>query len=141
MSATVTHLAQTATQLAARIRDENPDDNATWLAQQLPDPGDWFRLSFVLAAAIPDDRTWTQLTAWTSRPLPPKPAEPAEPTHPASRGGRGQRRSVKPCGTLAAISRHRYRAEPLCAPCSATQRVYEREKSARRRAAKRELAA
>lgn len=58
-------LAALAVELVIRIRDDNPDANARWLAAHLPNPADWFRLAFVLAAAVPDDRSWKQLTAWT----------------------------------------------------------------------------
>ena len=65
-------LAEVAAMLAARVRDDGPEDNAVWLTGALPDPADWFRLCFVLAAAVPDDRTWAELTAWhtgTADPL------------------------------------------------------------------------
>ncbi len=58
-------LARIAIELAGRVRDEDAERNGVWLAAVLPEPGDWFRLAFVLAAAIPDDRSWTHLTAWT----------------------------------------------------------------------------
>jgi hypothetical protein len=58
-------LESVAQQLAAHIRDDDPDANARWLSAVLPDPVDWFRLSFVLGAAVPTDRTWSQLTDWT----------------------------------------------------------------------------
>lgn len=57
-------LARIAVELAIRVRDVEPERNGTWLAAVLPEPGDWFRLCFVLAAAVPDDRSWRQLTAW-----------------------------------------------------------------------------
>lgn len=61
-------LAYVASQLATRVRDFEPEDNGRWLTAMLPDPADWFRLAFVLAAAVPDNQTWRQLTAW-ARPL------------------------------------------------------------------------
>lgn len=63
-------LARIAVELANRVRDIDPERNGTWLAAVLPEPGDWFRLCFVLAAAIPTDRSWRQLTAWTLMPRP-----------------------------------------------------------------------
>ena len=57
-------LARIAIELANRVRDVDPERNGTWLAAVIPEPGDWFRLCFVLAAAIPDDRPWSHLTAW-----------------------------------------------------------------------------
>lgn len=115
----VNELARIATQLVSRIRDDEPDANARWLAALLPDPGDWFRLAFVLAAAVPDDRTWRQLTAWTHKPLPAK-------EHPS--GTAPKRREPQPCGTLAAHGRHRYRREAPCEPCREAARVYERDR-------------
>lgn len=58
-------LARVAVQLAARVREYGPADNATWLRHQLPDPADQWRLIFVLAAAVPTDVPWRDLTAWT----------------------------------------------------------------------------
>jgi len=57
-------LTEIAAQLVARVREDDPEANGRWLAAVLREPGDWFRLAFVLAAAVPDDQTWTQLTAW-----------------------------------------------------------------------------
>lgn len=113
----VNSLAQIATALIVRIRDDEPGANAAWLAGLLPEPADWFRLAFVLAAAVPDDRTWRQLTAWTTRPLPDK--APAGPK---------AVRQLQPHGTVAAVSRHRYRREPLCEACREAARVYERDR-------------
>lgn len=62
---TVEHLESVAQQLAARLRDDDPEAVARWLHAELPDPADWFRLCFALAAAVPDDRTWRHLIAWT----------------------------------------------------------------------------
>jgi len=61
----VEHLESVAQQLAARLRDDDPEAVARWLAYELPDPADWFRLNFALAAAYPIGRTWRQATAWT----------------------------------------------------------------------------
>jgi hypothetical protein len=59
-------LESIAVQLAVRVRDDEPEANGLWLAEVLPDPVDWFRLCFVLAGAIPDDRSWNVLTAWAA---------------------------------------------------------------------------
>lgn len=61
----VEDLARIAVELAVRVRDVDPEANGIWLRAVLPEPADWFRLAFVLAAAVPDDRSWKQLTAWT----------------------------------------------------------------------------
>lgn len=58
-------LAGIAAQLVARIRDDDPRANAAWLCAVSKGPVDWLRLCFVLAAAVPTDRSWRQLTAWT----------------------------------------------------------------------------
>jgi hypothetical protein len=132
--APLSKLSQTAIELAGRIRDYHPDDNAAWLARVLPDPGDWFRLAFVLAAALPDDRSWRELTEWTRRPLPPKPHE-ATPAEPARHRVRRRGRPLKPCGTFAAVKRHRSNHEPLCEPCREAEREFERQKREARRTA------
>lgn len=63
--AEVDDLAATAIAHAARVGDYPPDDNAAWLQKQLPDPGDWFRLTFVLAAALPIHlMSWNDLVNW-----------------------------------------------------------------------------
>lgn len=92
-------LAEIAAQLAARVRDDDPDANARWLASVLPDPGDWFRLAFVLAAAVPDDRTWSQLVRWTQPDSPEVIAERRRQLAVALSGGLGRR---KPTATEAA---------------------------------------
>ena len=65
LSRSADELARIAVELATRVRDIDAERNGIWLAAVLPEPGDWFRLAFVLAAAIPDDRPWAHLTAWT----------------------------------------------------------------------------
>ena len=61
----VDRLAEIAAQLAARMREHSAEDNARWLSLMLGDPQDWFRLAFVLAAAVPVDQPWLSLTSWT----------------------------------------------------------------------------
>lgn len=63
--ADLAHLQAVAAQLAARVRDDDPDTNAAWLLAMLPDPADRFALHFVQAAATPTDRPWSELIAWT----------------------------------------------------------------------------
>lgn len=91
------HLARLAVELVVRIRDDEPSANARWLAAHLPDPGDWFRLAFVLAAAVPDDRSWHALTAWT-----------------------------RSDGCHTSASGHRRRGEPVCAHCRRADRERKR---------------
>lgn len=120
-------LAAVAIELAVRVRDEGPQDNATWLAERLPDAGDRFQLLFVLAAAIPHERPWTELTAWTrQRAEPHAVAEPSK---------------LAPCGTTAAAARHRYYDEPLCDACSLHERIRDRRRKAEQRQAERQAAA
>jgi hypothetical protein len=59
------HLTSVAAQLAARIRDDDPEANGRWLLAMVPDSRDWWLLCFVLAAMVPQDRTIQQLLAWT----------------------------------------------------------------------------
>jgi hypothetical protein len=108
-------LAQVATQLATRVRDYATDDNAKWLVKQLPDPTDWFRLSFALAAAIPEDRTWRALTSWTQPEMAAIPMV----------------RRAPECGTASGYRRHTKTGEKACEPCKAA----ERERGRRRRQA------
>ncbi len=58
-------LAEIAAQLIARVRDEPAEANGRWLAAVCPNPTDWWRLLFVIAAAVPVDQSWSNLTAWT----------------------------------------------------------------------------
>jgi hypothetical protein len=94
-------LAQIAAELACRVRDEAPADNLAWLDKQLPDTTDRRDLLFVLAAAIPVDQPWLQLTAWTE---------------------------LRPHGTHAAAQRHRYHREPLCDRCREGERTRDRNR-------------
>lgn len=71
-------LAEVAAELVVRVRDDNPQANARWLAAVLPDPADRDALLYVLAAAVPDDRPWLHLTAWTRRTPAPSAALLAE---------------------------------------------------------------
>lgn len=64
MTADLALLTRIAQELVVRVRDDDPEANAQWLSGVLRDPGDWFRLAFLLATAVPDDQTWTQLTSW-----------------------------------------------------------------------------
>lgn len=62
-------LAEVAEELRHRVRDEpDPEANARWLLERLPDPADRFQLHFVQAAATPTS-DWLRLTQWT-RPKP-----------------------------------------------------------------------
>jgi len=64
MAANLALLTSVAQELIVRVRDDDPAANGQWLSGVLPDPGDWFRLAFLLATAVPDDRSWTELTSW-----------------------------------------------------------------------------
>jgi len=103
----VEQLEQIAQELICRIRDEPVDANERWLVAVAPEPLDWMQLAFVLAAAVPDDRTWAALTRWTRVP--------------ALAG-------LRPHGTHAAAQRHRYHGEPLCEACRDSERERDRER-------------
>jgi hypothetical protein len=111
MAAEAKHLAEIAVELIVRIRDDSPEDNGRWLTAHLPDPGDWFRLAFVLAAAVPDDRSWQQLTAWTRR-----------------------------LGCTSSPSGHRRRGEPVCEHCRRVDRERKRPVHAHARTTERSAA-
>ena len=95
-------LADIAVQLVDRVRDDDPKVVGQWLAGELQDPADWFRIAFVLAAAVPVDRTWSELIAW---------AHP----DPSKRLGPPKVRST--CNSPAGASAHRRHREQLCPPC------------------------
>lgn len=57
-------LAEVAAQLVARVREDDPATNARWLDAVCPAPADRYALLFVLAAAVPTDKPWTELTKW-----------------------------------------------------------------------------
>lgn len=133
MTATPDYLAAVALELVHRIRDEDPEANGKWLAKRLPDPGDWWRLIFVLGAAVDPGRTWQELTGW-ARGLEPVPAGDDD----ALPRDRRRRRHLHPCGTRQAAQRHRYHKEPVCDPCLQAERVHDAERGRRRRAAARQ---
>ena len=52
-----------AQQLAARVREDDPDANQRWLHTQTT-AAEREHLLYVLAAAVPDDKPWVELVAW-----------------------------------------------------------------------------
>lgn len=68
----VDRLASIAQQFAGRLRDDDPEANRRWLwsvtTQEERDA-----LHFVMAAAIPVDVPWRQLTAWADLTPPEDP--------------------------------------------------------------------
>lgn len=64
-------LAAVAVELVGRVRDDEPAAFHRWLRHALVDAGftapddDSLAMMTVLACAVPDDRPWTHLTAWT----------------------------------------------------------------------------
>jgi hypothetical protein len=56
-------LAHVAAQLAARVRDDEPDAVARWLSAELDGVERW-QLLFMLAAMVPVEQTPAQLLAW-----------------------------------------------------------------------------
>jgi len=71
---TEAELESIAQQLVARLRDDDPEAVNRWLCSQVSNPNDWYRLCFVLAAAVPDDQRWSELLAWWTGP----PMEPVK---------------------------------------------------------------
>lgn len=100
-------LAGIARQLAVRVRDHDPADNQRWLHTELPNPADREHLLYVLAAAVPLNRSMQSLTAWAEQP---------------------RESRLQPHGTHAAAERHRYHREPLCDPCRNFERARDRER-------------
>jgi len=112
----VTNLARLtalAQDLIVRVRDDDPEANARWLAMETT-AEERTALLFVLAAAVPDDRPWTELVAWTEAPTP---------------------RYLRPHGTAAALRRHQYHGEKACAACKAYDVLRKRQQRERGRAA------
>jgi len=57
-------LATIAVELVTRVRDDPPTEVHRWLATTM-EGKDWLSLAIVLAAAVPVDESWRNLTAWT----------------------------------------------------------------------------
>jgi hypothetical protein len=127
MPATPDYLASLALELSYRVRQDDPEDNGRWLAKRLPNPADWFRLAFVAAAAIPQDRTWRELTDWACQLPESRPDPPERPDRP-------ERDGLQPCGTRAAYRRHLKRGEPTCQACRDASAAYKRNFLTDRRA-------
>lgn len=96
----VDRLASIAQQLVARVRDDDPEANARWL-NSVATAADKDALNYVLAAAVPDDRTWSELVAWTGA------------------ASRRVVRNLRPHGSAAALRRHQYYGERACQACKA----------------------
>jgi hypothetical protein len=118
-------LAAIAIELTVRVRDEQPDANDAWLRKALPGGKDLLNLCIVLAAAVPIDQSWTQLTAWTwvRSALAAKQSEADPEPEPKKR-----RKGTKPCGTRSAAQRHRYHGEPPCSACREAEREWDRNR-------------
>jgi hypothetical protein len=110
----VEELEELAQELVVRIRDDEPESVRRWLTAQLPNPADWFRLCFVLACAVPDDRSWKALTAWTVFGL--------------NRPATAEVRELQPCGTRSAYQRHLAHGEEPCQDCAYAAREYNRNR-------------
>lgn len=57
-------LAKVAVELVGRVRDDPADANWQWFIERLPDPLDREHIAFILAAAVPVDEPWRNLTCW-----------------------------------------------------------------------------
>ena len=97
-------LAEVASELIQRVRDDDPDSNARWLKSVCDGEDDLVALAVVLAVAVPDDRPFRHLTAWAWLPA----------------------RVLSPCGTVAAYRRHKARGEEPDQGCVEASREYER---------------
>lgn len=64
----VDRLSSVAQQFVGRVHDDDPIANRRWLhAQTTADERE--ALLYLLAAAVPDDRSWGELVAWTGEEL------------------------------------------------------------------------
>lgn len=124
----IDRLAALAAELAVRVRDETPDDNAAWFDQQRLDLTGYRDLCIVLAAAIPDDRPWLALTAWkwAVPARSPEIVDEGEVLRPDPRSRPKPTAQPEPCGTPAAAKRHRYHGEEICPPCLEAERAWHR---------------
>lgn len=61
---TVDRLVAIAQQFIARVHEDEPTANARWL-ENMTTEEERGALLYVLAAAVPTDRTWSDLTLWT----------------------------------------------------------------------------
>lgn len=57
-------LAVVANELVVRVRDDDPAAVHRWLVTQVGGLNEWIGLAMILAAAVPDDRSWSQLVGW-----------------------------------------------------------------------------
>lgn len=105
----IARLTALAQELILRVRDDDPEANARWLSLETT-VEERTALLFVLAAAVPDDRTWTELVAWT---------EPAG------------AKALRPHGTAAALRRHQYHGEKACPACKAYDVLRKRQERGR----------
>ena len=60
----VDRLAAIAQQFVARVREDDPAANQRWL-YAMTTPAEREALLYVIAAAVPTDRKWSDLTLWT----------------------------------------------------------------------------
>lgn len=108
---------QVAAQMAARVREETPEDNLAWL-HAVTTAEEREALPWILAAAVPVDEPMRLLLAWCRPEI--RNATWAEAESEAM--AEGGKRPLQPCGTRAAAKRHRYHKEELCAPCRRAER-------------------
>lgn len=140
---TVDELAAIAVQLVMRVRDvEDPNANGEWLVEQLPDPAEWLRLCFALAAAVPDDRSWAALTAWAylRHGVAAETYDEGEVLRPGAGSAPWAEGDLQPCPSPAAAKRHRDRGEPVCEPCLQSERARDRKRAESRRQPRRTTA-
>ena len=128
----VEELERLAQELVLRVRDDGPDDVNIWLSTTVPNSHELYRLAFVLACAVPDDRSWKALTAWT---LFDRPVVQPEPPKPEPKVRKWDPSKLSPCGTWGAYQRHRNRREDACDDCKRAAREYYRDLRQRKRQA------
>ncbi len=110
-------LSRIAIELVMRVRDEDPETNGSWLRQAVASEQDRFDLLFVLAAAIPDDRSWTDLTAWVHGDDHSDLVDVGECRRPSATGARS----------------HRARGEKVCGGCRLREHDYDAARRERRK--------
>mgnify|MGYP001055500023 CR=1 FL=1 len=124
-----------AARLACTVRDDGADAAAALLAGL--DRRALVELAVVMAALIPDDRTFPELLAWLGTGwVPDAGTLPAQLLPFAT--GKYRRTAVylRRCGTWAAYKRHRRAGEPVDEECARAAAAYARAQYARRQARK-----
>ncbi|MFI6536608.1 hypothetical protein ACIBHY_29450 [Nonomuraea sp. NPDC050547] len=125
-------LVEIACELACAVRDDGPDAAARLLATLSTEDRD--TLPIIMAAMIPVDLSVGDLLAWhTGVSLSPH-GQVRLVADTRKRANR-RRRGLAACGTHTAFNRHKARGEELDDACKLGERIYQRNRKRKQRAA------